>query len=172
MFQRAEPDEAGFGVTISTPGLIRSSQPLMFFGLPLRHHDDDDRVGHDALGGAGVPVLGDQAGLDQAGDVALEREVDVVGLEAVDHGAALVAGGAVGLAPSDALAVGGLGELVLDRLVGLLRHGEADEVQRGRVRAFSGWCGGAADAAAEGGNDPHRHETGCGAHHLTARERS
>ena len=30
-----------------------------------------------------VPVLGDQAGLDQPGDVALEGEVDVVGLEAV-----------------------------------------------------------------------------------------
>ena len=34
MFQRAEPDEAGFGVTIRTPGLVRSSQPWMFFGFP------------------------------------------------------------------------------------------------------------------------------------------
>src|ERR1700712_1759734 len=36
MFHFAEPDEPGFGVTILTPGLARSSQVLMFFGLPLR----------------------------------------------------------------------------------------------------------------------------------------
>ena len=34
MFQRAEPDVAGFGVITSTPGLMRSSQPVMCFGLP------------------------------------------------------------------------------------------------------------------------------------------
>ena len=32
----AEPDDPGSGVTILTPGLMRSSQPLMSFGLPLR----------------------------------------------------------------------------------------------------------------------------------------
>ena len=36
MFQRAPPDENGLGVITSTPGLIRSSQPLIFFGLPSR----------------------------------------------------------------------------------------------------------------------------------------
>ena len=36
MFHFAEPDEAGSGVTILTPGLIRSSHPLMCSGLPLR----------------------------------------------------------------------------------------------------------------------------------------
>ena len=36
MFQRAAPEENGFGVMTSTPGLVRSSQVLMFFGLPLR----------------------------------------------------------------------------------------------------------------------------------------
>ena len=36
VFQRAEPEEAGFGVMILMPGLIRSSQPLMLLGLPLR----------------------------------------------------------------------------------------------------------------------------------------
>src|SRR6476659_4540813 len=36
MFHFAEPDEAGFGVMILTPGLVRSSQPWMFLGLPLR----------------------------------------------------------------------------------------------------------------------------------------
>src|SRR4051794_33156244 len=36
MFHFAEPELYGFGVSTSTPGLIRSSQPLMCFGLPLR----------------------------------------------------------------------------------------------------------------------------------------
>ena len=35
MFHRAEPEDAGFGVTIRTSGLIRSSQPWMFFGFPF-----------------------------------------------------------------------------------------------------------------------------------------
>ena len=50
MFHFAEPDDAGSAVTILMPGLIRSSQPVMCFGLPLRTHDHDDRVGDDALG--------------------------------------------------------------------------------------------------------------------------
>src|ERR1700750_1648454 len=36
MFHRALPDVDGFGVITSTPGLIRSSHPVMCFGLPLR----------------------------------------------------------------------------------------------------------------------------------------
>ena len=36
MFHFAEPELNGFGVTTCTPGLIRSSQPLIFFGLPSR----------------------------------------------------------------------------------------------------------------------------------------
>src|ERR1700693_289453 len=36
MFQRALPEVEGFGVITSTPGLTRSSQPLMCLGLPLR----------------------------------------------------------------------------------------------------------------------------------------
>src|ERR1700691_6535512 len=36
MFQRAEPEVAGFGVTTLMPGLIRSSQPVMCFGFPGR----------------------------------------------------------------------------------------------------------------------------------------
>ena len=36
MFHFAAPDVNGFGVTIWTPGLIRSFQPLIFFGLPSR----------------------------------------------------------------------------------------------------------------------------------------
>src|SRR5438270_2673822 len=36
MFHRALPDVDGFGVITSTPGLTRSSQPVMCLGLPLR----------------------------------------------------------------------------------------------------------------------------------------
>src|SRR5271167_4647240 len=36
MFQRALPEVKGFGVSTPTPGLIRSDQPVMCFGLPLR----------------------------------------------------------------------------------------------------------------------------------------
>ncbi len=36
MFHFAEPDDDGTGVTILTPGLTRSSQPVMCSGLPLR----------------------------------------------------------------------------------------------------------------------------------------
>src|SRR5438067_13635514 len=36
MFHRALPEVDGFGVITSTPGLTRSSQPAMCFGLPLR----------------------------------------------------------------------------------------------------------------------------------------
>src|SRR3954451_11253160 len=35
-FQRAPPLVNGFGVITCTPGFVRSLQPLMFFGLPLR----------------------------------------------------------------------------------------------------------------------------------------
>src|SRR6516162_3584871 len=36
MFHRALPEVDGFGVITSTPDLIRSSQPVMCLGLPLR----------------------------------------------------------------------------------------------------------------------------------------
>src|ERR1700740_1950789 len=36
MFQRALPEVDGLGVRTSTPGLTRSSQPVMCLGLPLR----------------------------------------------------------------------------------------------------------------------------------------
>ena len=35
MFHFADPEDAGSGVTILMPGLIRSSQPVMCFGLPF-----------------------------------------------------------------------------------------------------------------------------------------
>ena len=40
----AEPDVNGFGVTTLTPGLRRSSQPWMPFGLPLRTTNETSDV--------------------------------------------------------------------------------------------------------------------------------
>ena len=39
-FHLAEPELSGLGVTTSIPGCSRSSQSLMFFGLPLRTTND------------------------------------------------------------------------------------------------------------------------------------
>ena len=36
MFHRAPPEVEGLGVMTSTPGLTRSSHPVMCFGFPLR----------------------------------------------------------------------------------------------------------------------------------------
>ena len=78
----------------------------MFFGLPLRTTKHDDGVGDHALVLVLVPVGVDEAGLDQAGDVGLERERHEVGGQAGLDGAALVARGAVGLLNSTSLPSG------------------------------------------------------------------
>jgi hypothetical protein len=70
---------------------------LMFFGLPLRTTNDDDRVGDDALVSGSSAQSRRRGRLRRARDVGLEREGDDVGLQAGLDGAALVAGGAVGL---------------------------------------------------------------------------
>src|SRR5215217_8957716 len=90
------------------------------------HHH---RPGDHALGGAGVPVLGDQAGVDQLGHVGLQGEGDDVGGQAVLDGPALVARGPVGLGEGDALAGGGLLELGDQLLVGLPRRRVGDQRQ-------------------------------------------
>ena len=53
-----------------------------------------------------VPARVDEAGVDERGDVGLEREVDDVGREPLLDGAALLAGGRVGLLEVPALALG------------------------------------------------------------------
>ena len=98
MFQRALPEVDGFGVITSTPGLIRSSQPVMCLGLPLRTTNTTTESLDDPLLRVGVPVAGDDPVLDQPGDVGRGREGDDVGrLTGVDR-AALRAGGAERLA--------------------------------------------------------------------------
>ena len=81
-----------------------------------------------------LPVLGDEALVDQAGHVGLERVVHVVGLLAGHDGAALVAGGAVRALELDVLAGVGVLEGVEDALVGRLEDREAHDVDRSRQR--------------------------------------
>ena len=107
-FQRAPPEVNGLGVITSTPGLIRSSQVLMFFGLPLRTTSTTTESVTMPLYWSWFQFGDDQAGLDQPGHVGLEREGDDVGGQAGGDRAALVARGAVGLVKLHALAGGGL----------------------------------------------------------------
>ena len=61
MFQRAAPEENGLGVMTSTPGLVRSSKVLMFFGLPLRTTRATTESVTMPLYCVAVPVGGDDA---------------------------------------------------------------------------------------------------------------
>ena len=95
-FHFAEPELSGLGVTTSTPGRNRSSQSLMFFGLPLRTTSvTTDPNGMPLLASVSQSA-GDLAGLDQSVDVGLNREVHDVGRLSRHHAAGLIAGGAVG----------------------------------------------------------------------------
>src|SRR4051794_41209696 len=53
-FHFAAPDVNGLGVTTLTPGLSRSSQPLMCFGLPLRTMNETSDVVTKPLYGVAV----------------------------------------------------------------------------------------------------------------------
>src|SRR5829696_6460250 len=77
-------------------------------GVALAGDQDHHRVGDHALVAVGVPVLGDQAGLDQLGHVRLQRQGHHVARQPVLDRAGLVARAAVGLADPDALASVGL----------------------------------------------------------------
>ena len=79
-FQRAPPEVNGFGVITSTPSLVRSSQVWMFFGLPLRTTNTTTESTSTPLYWPLVPVGVDEPGVDLAGDVRLEREVQEVGV--------------------------------------------------------------------------------------------
>ena len=107
MFQRAPPEVNGLGVMTWTPGLVRSVQVLMFFGLPLRVPMTTTESVTMPLYWFAVPGRADDVRLDQAGHVGLERELDDVGRQAGLDGAALVARGAVRLGERDVLAGSG-----------------------------------------------------------------
>src|SRR3712207_7885141 len=69
------------------------------FRVALLDNEHHDGVGDDALGRVVLPARVNEPGRHQPGDVTLQREVDVVGLEAVDDSSALVAGRPVRLLP-------------------------------------------------------------------------
>src|SRR5215217_4226720 len=77
-------------------------------GIALTGDQDHHRVGDHALVAVGVPVLGDQAGVDQLGHVRLQRQGHHVARQPVLDRSGLVARAAVGLADPDALAGVGL----------------------------------------------------------------
>src|SRR5215217_1626620 len=77
-------------------------------GVALTGDQDHHRVGDHALVAVGVPVLGDQAGVDQLGHVRLQRQGNHIGRQPVLDRSGLVARAAVGLADPDALAGVGL----------------------------------------------------------------
>ncbi len=106
MFQRALPEVEGFGVITSTPGLIRSSQPVMCLGLPLRTTSTTTESVTIPLCGLAFQVAGDDPVLDQPRDVGRGRECDHVGRLARVDGAALGARGAEGLGEPTPLPAG------------------------------------------------------------------
>src|SRR5215203_7187997 len=77
-------------------------------GVALAGDQDHHRVGDHALVAVGVPVLGDQAGVDQLGHVRLQRQGNHIGRQPVLDRSGLVARAAVGLADPDALTGVGL----------------------------------------------------------------
>src|SRR5215218_8834131 len=113
-------------------------------GVALAGDQDHHRVGDHALVAVGVPVLGDQAGLDQLGHVRLQRQGHHVAGQPVLDRAGLVAGATVGLGEADALAGVGLLEGRDERLIGLPGGGVGDQGQLVAARA-------ARPAAAAGG---------------------
>ena len=128
MFHFAPPEVNGFGVITSTPSFSRSSQVLMFLGLPLRVASTTTEFVTKPSYSSLFQSCGDLLGLDQLVHVGRQRQGDDVGLEAGLDGAGLVAGGAVGLLEPDVLAVGGLLEGGDDLLVRLLRRRVGDRL--------------------------------------------
>jgi len=111
--------------------------------IALADDEHDDGVDEHALVLTLIPVSIDEAGVDLAGDVRLEREVQEVGILAGLDGTALVAGRAVRLAEVDILTVRGLLEGRDQLGVGLGRRRIRDEVDLGRA-ASAGVTAGAA----------------------------
>src|SRR6266542_4067068 len=105
-------------------------------GVALANDEGDDGLADDALVLPSVPALRDDAGLDELGHVRLERQLDDVCGQAVDHCSGLIARGAVRLGEGNALSGSSRLEGGDDLLVRLLRRRVGDErhlrARRGR----------------------------------------
>src|SRR4051795_1993705 len=117
--------------------------------VALADDEADDRLRDEALRRRARPVLGDEPVFDEAVHVRRERERHDVGGEARLDRAALVTGGAVGLAEADAVAGRRLLEFGDDLVVDDLRGGVGDERQLG-IRAAAACAAGRAAAGAVG----------------------
>ena len=106
MFHLAPPEVNGLGSMTSTPGLTRSSQVLMFLGLPLRTMNTTTESVTMPLYSFLFQSVVDQARVDEPGDVGLERELHDVGGQAALDRARLLARGGIGLVEAHALAFG------------------------------------------------------------------
>ncbi len=93
MFQRAPPEVSGLGV-MHLDALAEQVVPGRdLLGVAGADDEDDHRIGDHAVVFVGVPVLGHQPRLDQAGDVRLQREGHDVGRQPALDGPALLARG-------------------------------------------------------------------------------
>src|SRR6478736_2556354 len=151
------------------PGLEQVGPRVDVLRVALADDQRDDRLRDQALVGVVGPVLGHEAVADQAVHVGRQREGHDVGRQAVLDGAALVAGGAIGLGERDALAGVGLLEAGDDLVVDDLRRRVGDQRQLGRAlarggrRAAAGRVGRAAargDGEGEQGGDGGEQRTG------------
>src|SRR4051794_37927594 len=124
--------------------------------VALADDEADDRLRDEALRRRARPVLGDEPVFDEAVHVRRERERHDVGGEARLDRAALVTGGAVGLAEADAVAGRRLLEAGDDLVVDDLRGRVRDERELGlraaaaRASARGAAAGGVGGAAARG----------------------
>ena len=151
MFHWAPPEVNGLGVITSTPSPRRSSQVWMFSGFPGLTAKTTTEFGDHARVLVLVPVRVDEAGVDEAGNVGLEREGDDVGRQALLDGAPLLAGGCVGLLEVEALTFWRLLEGRDNLLVGLARSRVGDEGEGAAVPA--GGTRRVVAAAAAGGDE-------------------
>ena len=139
MFQRAPPEVAGFGSITSTSGLVEVVEALDVLGVARADHEVTTELVTMPLYWFWFQSVGDDAGVDQARHVGLEREVDHVGRLAGLDRAALVAGRAERVRELDALAVRGLVEGGLEALlVGLLWGRVRHQAERAAARATRG----------------------------------
>ena len=121
-------------MTTSTPGLSRSSQVLMPFGLPLRVTIVTTEPNGMPLCSFWFQVSSTWPDFTRRVTSGSTREVDDVGRQAGLDLARLVAGGAVGLAERDALALRRLLEQRDDLVEADLGHGVGDERELRRRR--------------------------------------
>ena len=165
-FQRAPPEVNGFGVITWTPGLTRSSQPLMFLGLPLRTASTTTESVTMPLYWLAFQLLSTSPlSTSRVMSGSSENSTTSAGQAAVDR-AALVARRAVGLVEGDALALGRLLERRDQGRVRLLRRrvgDEADLVAAGPARATTA----AGDDRGKRGDEGYDgHQSGRGLSHL------